>query len=155
MGTAKTTYRVQGLPVDASPNDLKTIISQALGEDASILDPTIHSLASDPYRPPDSSTSTKVATVTFQHAPKALKDGDRLTADVTWDSKTHYITVDSSFGGFTPLNDPKTMSGDTIEWVSSPIKRCLVLTDAALLLSADSAAILLVLGKPGVAHICG
>lgn len=151
MGTAKITYRVQGLPVDASTNDIKIIISQALGEDASSLDPTIHSLASDPYRPPNS--STKVATVTFKHAPKALKDGDRLTADVTWDSKTHYLTVDSSFGGFTPLNDTKASSN--VEWVSSPINRCLVLTDAALLLSADSAAILLVLGKPGVAHSCG
>ncbi|EHK43092.1 hypothetical protein TRIATDRAFT_33444 [Trichoderma atroviride IMI 206040] len=116
MGTTKTTYRVQGIPVDASPDDIKMIISQALGEDASRLDPTIHSLASDPYKPPNSSTN--VATVTFKHTPKTLKDSDRLTADVTWDSKTHYITVDSSFGGFTPLNDAKTKLGSRMDVIA-------------------------------------
>lgn len=103
MATTKTTYRVQGIPANASSDDIKRIISEALGEDESRLGPTIHSLGSDPYRPPN--TSMKVATVTFNHAPRKLEKRDELTADVEWNKKTHHISVDSSFGGFTPLND--------------------------------------------------
>ncbi|KAL6896361.1 hypothetical protein GGI43DRAFT_385900 [Trichoderma evansii] len=116
MAATKTTYRVQGIPTNASFDDIKIIISKALGEDVIKLGPTIHSLGSDPYRPPN--TSMKVATVTFEHTPETLKKCDDLTADVTWHNKTHQISVDSSFGGFTPLNDTEGEFGDTIDIIA-------------------------------------
>ncbi|PON19965.1 hypothetical protein TGAM01_v211171 [Trichoderma gamsii] len=116
MATTKTTYRVQGIPANASPDDIKTIISKALGEDGIKADPTIHSLGSNPYKPPN--TSTKVATVTFAHTPENLDRRGELTADVPWDNKIHHISVDSSFQGFTPLNDTEDEIGDMIDVIA-------------------------------------
>lgn len=113
MATIKTTYRVQGLPSNASPVDIKRMISKALGEDGIRHGPTIHSLASDPYKPPN--TSVKVATVTFEHTPESLKRRDEMAVDVSWNDTTYHISVDSSFMGFTPLNDMEGEFGDTVE----------------------------------------
>lgn len=113
MATTKTTYRVQGLPANASHNDIKAIISKALGENELKLDPTIHSLGSDPYKL--SNTNRKVATVTFNYTPANLKTRDKLTAKVIWGGTKHYISVDSSFGGFTPLNDTGGELGAVME----------------------------------------
>ncbi|KAL7970871.1 hypothetical protein HDV63DRAFT_372603 [Trichoderma sp. SZMC 28014] len=116
MATTKTTYRVQGLPSNASPSDIKGIISKALGGDGILQDPTIHSLASDPYKPPG--TSMKVATVTFEHTPESLKKRNELTADVSWSGTMYHISVDSSFMGFTPLNDVEGEYTDAIDIIA-------------------------------------
>ncbi|KAL7919211.1 hypothetical protein ACQKWADRAFT_210864 [Trichoderma austrokoningii] len=111
-----TTYHAQGIPANASSDDIIIIISKALGEDESRLRPIVHSFGSDPYRSPNS--KLKVATVTFDRTPKKLEKRDELTADVEWDQKTRHISVDSSFGGFTSLNDTGCESDATIDVIA-------------------------------------
>ncbi|EHK23526.1 uncharacterized protein TRIVIDRAFT_64038 [Trichoderma virens Gv29-8] len=116
MAATQTTYRVQGIPANASFDDVKTIISKAFDKDGVKANPTIHSLASDPYSPVNN--GTKVATVTFAQTPGNLKNRGEVTAIVPWGYESHRIFVDSSFQGFTSLNDAEDDSGDTIDIIA-------------------------------------
>ncbi|KAL7931345.1 hypothetical protein V8C35DRAFT_323772 [Trichoderma chlorosporum] len=109
-------YRVQGIPADVSTEDIKEIISKAFGDNEIKPDPTIHSLGSDPYKRPN--TSTKVATVTFAHTPENLKNSVAFTPKVSWNNKIHCLSVDSSFQGFTPLNDTEGGGREIIDIIA-------------------------------------
>ncbi|KAL7928882.1 ankyrin repeat-containing domain protein [Trichoderma chlorosporum] len=103
MSSAEITFRVQGIPANASKNDAKAIIAKAFSKEGKPIHLGVHSLASDPYNRPN--TTTKVATVSFAQVPETLNKRGEVTEEVSWNDENHYITVDSQFRGFTPLND--------------------------------------------------
>lgn len=100
------TYRVRGLPSNASIPESEKILSDLFDKDGQVTKPKIHSLGFDPSE--TESSATKIATATFGHAPIELEEGNDWDFPVDYDRNP--IKIDTRFLGFTPLNcdeDPK------------------------------------------------
>jgi hypothetical protein len=100
MGSNNLTYRVWGLPSNASASDSENILSAICDTDGQKTMPKVHSIGLDPYEL--GSNVPKVATVTFAHTPIPLRDGEEWTFP-TQESEIS-IRIDTRFLGFTPLN---------------------------------------------------
>jgi hypothetical protein len=101
------TYRVWGLPSDASAHDSEKILSSLLDKDGQKTKPTVQSLGLDPYK--FGRSVPKVATVTFEQTPGVLSEGDlwNFSVDGAASRTKFHITIDTHFLGFTPLNSVK------------------------------------------------
>ena len=101
------TYRVQGLPPDASTHDSEKILSALLDTEGQKIKPTVHSLGLDPYK--FGRSLPKVATVTFEQTPGVLSEGHEwsFSVDGAASRTKFHITIDTHFLGFTPLNSVK------------------------------------------------
>ena len=100
-GKVKTlTYRVRGIPSGLDKAGAQSLLQAALGTRDLIID----SLAA--------ATSRQVATVRLPGKQEKLEGCKRQ-----WQVSAHGITmtVDTHFGGFTPLHDPETNAEPTFE----------------------------------------
>lgn len=112
MPVSDRTYRVQGLPSDASVRDceqiLRALFDKEDGRDR--IKPKVHSLGLDPYE--SGRNALKVATATFAYTPDTLSGegpwnlnfSGNTTGDPPDDTETFPIKIDTDFLGFTPLN---------------------------------------------------
>ncbi|KAH8721576.1 hypothetical protein GQ44DRAFT_623108 [Phaeosphaeriaceae sp. PMI808] len=121
-GERDRSYRVSGLPHDASFEDSVNILSALFDTDSHKTEPDVHSLGLDPYR--FGRTVSKVATATFAQIPETLCEGNNWTFSVDSaayrpGSATKFpVTIDTHFLGFTPLNSVKDDEDHKIDFIA-------------------------------------
>lgn len=124
------TYRVWGLPAGITIEESELILEKFFNSDDNKTDldkfsnsgdnttePTVHSLGLDPYT--FGRNVEVVATVSFSRIPRALLNGNRwhLKRQVPYQGVILKLSlsIDTTFTGFTPLNDVKDDEDHKIE----------------------------------------
>lgn len=110
-------YRIWGLPAGITIEESELVIQNFFDSDGNITEPKVHSLGLDPYN--FGRNVEVVATVTFSRMPRDLLNGNH------WYLKKHVpyhgamlklcLSIDTTFLGFTPLNDVKDDEDHKIE----------------------------------------
>jgi hypothetical protein len=122
------TYRVQDLPGATSRDDAIQLLEAAVGLNKRCSDIKVHSLADDPYY-----SGKKTATITLKdlayvlpktaHRNKWVFDLSDHPSGLDGGSlPTGFLTVDTHFEGFTPLNSFEDDSKHQYEYVPRPQK---------------------------------
>lgn len=111
------TYRLWGLPAGITIEESELILQNFFDSDDNTTEPTVHSLGLDPYT--FGRNVEVVATVTFSRTPRVLFNGNRwhLKKQVPYQGAILKLSlsIDTTFIGFTPLNDVKDDEDHKIE----------------------------------------
>jgi hypothetical protein len=99
-----TTYRVRGLPIEASEHETKLILEQICQIESPKVTIAIHSLARNPRR------LENVATVVFSQTPEQFADYSKEEWSLKGHNNVYDLVFDVHFRGLTPLADPRGAS---------------------------------------------
>lgn len=116
------TYRIWGLPAGIVIEESELVLQNFFDSDDNITEPKVHSLGLDPYT--FGRKVEVVTTVTFSRIPRDLLNGNHwyLKKQVPYHDAMLKLclSIDTTFLGFTPLNDVKDDEDHRIEWNRLP-----------------------------------
>lgn len=111
------TYRIWGLPAGITIEESELVLQNFFDSDGNITEPKVHSLGLDPYN--FGRNVEVVTTVTFSRIPQDLVNGKNwyLMKQVPYNGAMVKLclSIDTTFLGFTPLNDVKDNEDHKIE----------------------------------------